>query len=517
MWKLLLFFVAAAVVSWVATWLADNPGVVVVDWLDWRIETTMGVLLVAALLLCAVAILLFEVARWLFGLPRRLRERRVLNRTLRGYRALAGGLVAAAAGDPVGARHFARQAEKLLAGNDPTLHLLEAQRAQLEGNEEEALREFRAMLKTPETELLGLRGMLAYALKAGDREDALALARRAYRRSPNTPWVLITLFDLLTREGEWQEALAVLNQIADLRLVGPDVARRRRAILWAMMAEDAQRAGRTEEALRLLRRAFRLMPGFAPVAVRLARLAREVGRPRLARKVLERAWKTEAHPDVARAYMELYTDRTPVERVKAAQRLRSLKPFEPLSYLVVAEAEMAAGALDAARHALIRAEEMGATAHVFRLRAELERLAGAGEEVVRQWLARADEAPADRAWVCEDTGEVFPEWKPFGATGRFDAVQWTVPPKVARLAAGEAPVAFVPHRAESVGTGLVPAGDARPSAAVPGEASSAASKSEERPGSTARPEDEAASRSEAEEGRASEEVPASPGRARPAA
>ena len=33
-----------------AVWLADRPGAVVVDWLGWRIETTMPVLLIALLI-----------------------------------------------------------------------------------------------------------------------------------------------------------------------------------------------------------------------------------------------------------------------------------------------------------------------------------------------------------------------------------------------------------------------------------------------------------------------------------
>ncbi len=43
-----------------------------------------------------------------------------------------------------------------------------------------------------------MRGLLADAVKRGDQEEALALAKRAYERSPNTSWVLTTYFDLLT-------------------------------------------------------------------------------------------------------------------------------------------------------------------------------------------------------------------------------------------------------------------------------------------------------------------------------
>ena len=59
------------------------------------------------------------------------------------------------------------------------------------------------MLKHPETEFLGLRGLLAQAIKDDDTATALRLARRAHLRRPNTPWVLTTLFDLQTQAGLW--------------------------------------------------------------------------------------------------------------------------------------------------------------------------------------------------------------------------------------------------------------------------------------------------------------------------
>jgi len=35
--------------------------------------------------------------------------------------------------------------------------------------------------------------------------------------------------------------------------------------------------------------------------------------------------------------------------------------------------------------------------------------------------------------VCDDTGEVLPSWRPVAPSGRFDAVHWASPPKVATL------------------------------------------------------------------------------------
>ncbi len=450
--KLILFVVIALVAAPVAAWLADHPGQVAIAWLDVEIQTSVGLLLLAVLLVAAAAVLLVELLRWLFGLPRRLRERRAQRRLARGYSALTAGLVAAAAGDVTSARHYVRRAEKLLDDSVPALLLLEAQTAQLQGDETEAIRRFRSMLRNPDTELLGLRGLLAHAMKDGDYATALDLAKKAHRRSPSTPWVVSTLFDLLTRAEQWEEALVILNQLADLKLITPEQARRRRAILHLMLARKAVAAERFDEALRHARRAVKLNPGFAPAAVEASRIAARMGRFRLARRILENAWRLEPHPDLLAAYLELGDPKDPAERLRRVERLRSLQPFDPLSYIALAEAQMAAGDFEAARQSLARARELGATARVYRLLAELERRSGGSEAKVQEWLARAFDAPADKAWVCEDTGEVLPEWQPFGVSGRFDAVQWDVPAKLAALESGRTPTTFLAHAGEGAPT-----------------------------------------------------------------
>ena len=53
------------------------------------------------------------------------------------------------------------------------------------------------MMEQPETEFLGLRGLLTQAIKRGDKGEALDLARRAYRLKPKSAWVAanIQFFD----------------------------------------------------------------------------------------------------------------------------------------------------------------------------------------------------------------------------------------------------------------------------------------------------------------------------------
>jgi HemY protein len=433
--RLFLFLLAAVAVSLLAAWLADHPGQVALTWQGMHVETSFAVLMIAVLLLGLLLIALFEIVRLLGGAPRRIGRRLRRSRIDRGYQALAQGLVAAAAGDTAAAKALNRRADKLL-GHAPATLLLSAQTAQLEGDEAAARSRFQEMLEHQETEFLGLRGLLAQAMKNGDWERALELARRAYLRRPNTPWVLTTMFDLQTRSGLWTEALSTVGDMARHKLIDRPTATRWRALLYHQRAAAQRAAGRPYEALYLARKAHKLQPDFAPIAVQASALAEQSNQPRVARKVLESAWKAKPHPALAKAYLGLGGNSSATERLKLVQRLHQLQPNHLESELALAEQAIAAKAWPAAREALERARKLNPTASVYRLLAEVAQAEGDGERA-RTYLAQAVDAAPDHAWLCETTGQVRANWSAFGPDGRFDSLRWGAPPKIVPLVGDE--------------------------------------------------------------------------------
>ncbi len=440
--RLIVFLVVAVGLSLVATWFADHPGQVSLIWQGVQIETSVAVLAAAALLFGIALVILFELVRLLRRAPRVFVRRRRRARIDRGYHALAQGLVAAAAGDVAATKTLNRRAEKLLEHAPSTL-LLGAQSAQLEGDEGAARQKFQQMLKHPETEFLGLRGLLAQAIKDGDGPGALKLARRAYLRRPNTPWVLTTLFELQTQAGLWTEALSTVGDMARHRLIDRPTAIRRRAILFHQQAIAQRKAGRPYEALRLARKAHKLLPSLAPLAVQATELAEQTHQTRLARKIIEAGWRAEPHPALARAYLAQAAGQPPAERLKLAERLHQLAPEDVQSDLVLAEQAIATQQWQSARSALERARKRAPTASVYRLLAEVEQAEGQGEKA-RAWLAKAVDAPPDPAWLCPSTGEVRARWSPFGPDGRFDSLRWGSPPKIVPLLREDAEAQLIP-------------------------------------------------------------------------
>ena len=165
---------------------------------------------------------------------------------------------------------FPRRADSLL-GEPPLTLLLSAQAAQLEGDERAAKGYFEAMLARPETEFLGLRGLLVDATKTGDRARALELVKKAYRLRPHTPWVLTTLLELQMRSQEWIDAEATLQAALKHRVLDRAVGTRHRALVMLGRARAAKAAGNPDEARRFVGRARELAADLVPAAALAAR------------------------------------------------------------------------------------------------------------------------------------------------------------------------------------------------------------------------------------------------------
>jgi HemY protein len=422
--RLVAYLLTIALIATGLAWLADRPGTLQIAWQGYDIETS--VFRAVVLLAAAVAAigLLWSVFRAVWNSPAAVGDRMVKRRQKKGLDALSSGLIAIGAGDAALASRFALQARKSLP-HEPLTHLLRAQSAELAGDRATARRIYEAMLASPETEQLGLRGLFLEAEREGAGEAARQFAGRALKANPKLGWSSNALFQQQCKQKDWAGALSTLDNAKKNGHIGKTTADRKRAILLTAKAQEAEDDA-TDKALTLALEAHALAPDLVPAAALAGRILASRGNTSKAAKVLQRTWVKSPHPDLATAYAYARIGDSTRDRLDRVRQLAALNPHSIESPIAVATTAIEARMYDEARRALEPLLDDRLTQRVSTLMARIEASENGEKGRVREWLARAMHAARDPVWMAD--GVISDHWEPTSPVdGRLDAFQWRVP------------------------------------------------------------------------------------------
>jgi HemY protein len=423
--RLIFRFLLLAAAAAFFAWIADRPGTVVIRWMNREIETSV-LAAIAALILAVVALwFMLGLLRRLLGAPSALSDYFRFRRTRRGYEALSRGIVAAGAGDGIAAQRFALTASRSLT-DEPLLKLLEVQAAQIRGDRVAVRRGFEAMLKVPQTEILGLRGLFAEARQAGDNPTARLLAERALKLNSALGWASSAMLAIQSAEGDWPAALLTLENQRKTGQAGADETRQKRAILLTAQAIAAEASDRAL-ALKLALEAHRLDSSLVPAATIAARIYSHQGSQRKVWKVVSRTWAKRPHPDLATAYAYARPGDSPQVRFERVRQLVKAHEGGTEGAYALARAALTAQQWSEARRILEPIMAAGEPqARFCALLADLEEGESGDKGRAREWLARAVRAPRDPMWVVD--GVAVPQWTPLSpVTGEIAEAMWKVP------------------------------------------------------------------------------------------
>ena len=424
MLRLIAFLIAIALIAAGLAWLADRPGDLAITWQGYQIETTVFRAIVLLVAIVAFALLVWSILRNVWYSPAAVGNVLSKRRQKLGIDALSSGMIALSAGDKAAAMRAAIQARKSLP-NEPLTHLLRAQAAQLTGDRTTARRIFEAMLASPDTEQLGLRGLFLEAQRESETEAARHFAERAVGLNPKLPWAVDALFDLQCRDADWSGALETVAVARKNGHIERPAADRRRAVLLTAQAQAVEESD-PERALNLALEAHGLAPNLVPAAAIAGRLLASRGNTPRAAKILQRTWSRAPHPDLSAAYAYARIGDSPRDRLDRVRQLAALSPNSLEGPIAVATAAIEARQFDEARAALEPLIPARMTQRVATLMARIEGEQHADKGRVREWLARAVNSPRDPAWTAD--GFVADRWMPVSpVTGALDAFQWRVP------------------------------------------------------------------------------------------
>jgi HemY protein len=465
--RIILFLLLIALGAAGAAWIAEQTGDVVLSWGSLKATTTLPVFVLLLGVVIVVAMMVWAVLRGLWRTPARMRRGQRERRLARGRHAITQGLLAIGHGDSSAARIHAESARKLVA-HDPLALLLHAQSAQLDGDREGAQRAFRAMAEREDMRLLGLRGLFVEAQRADDPVTAVMIAEEALKLAPASSWASHAVLGFCCAKGDWAGALKILDNNQSAGLIDKATYRRQRGVLLTARALELEKVDR-DLSRESVMEAVKLAPTLVPAAVLASKLESEAHQVRRSMRLVETAWLSQPHPDLADAYAHVKLGDSARQRLVRIETLAAKMPGHIEGALAIARAAIDASEFAKAREAL---EPFIAqpTQRVALLMAELERTEHGDSGRARAWTLRAVRALHDPAWTAD--GYVSDRWRPVSpVTGRLDAFQWQTP--VAALPSDKGPaiesspfeeaMLAAPHRAVV----LEPPKDVEPEAPAP--------------------------------------------------
>ncbi len=422
--RVVLYLSAVAALTVGLAWLADRPGDIHIDWQGYTANLSVFHAVIVLAILLGLTLLLWSIIRQLWQSPSNIGSYFMRKRSKRGMDSLSGGMIAIGAGDRALATRYAIQARKALP-NEPLTHLLRAQAAQLSGDRVTSRRIFDAMLAAPDTEQLGLRGLFLEAEREQEMEAARQYAERAIVLNPKLGWAVDALFELQCKSMDWAGALNTLSIAKRHGHVEKPLADRRRAVLLTAQAQAAEDS-EPDRAMALAIEAQSLSPDLIPAAGIAGRLLAGKGNTARAASVLQKTWKKAPHPDLATAYAYARIGDSPRDRLERIRQLVKLNTHSIESPIAVATVAIDAKEWEAARQVLEPLIDGRLTQRVCTLMARIEGGQHGDAGRVREWLARAVNAPRDPSWTAD--GIVAETWAPVSpVTGQLDAFQWRVP------------------------------------------------------------------------------------------
>lgn len=468
--RLVVYLISIALIASGLAWLADRPGTLQIVWQGYDIETSVFRAVVILAAVVASIVFLWSVGRALWNSPAAIGHRLMRQRQKKGLDALSGGLIAIGAGDSALASRFALQARKTLP-HEPLTHLLRAQSAELAGDRAASRRIYEAMLASPETEQLGLRGLFLEAQREGAGEAARQFAARALKANPKLGWSSNALFEQQCKQKDWTAALVTLEHAKKSGHITKPVADRKRAVLLTAKAVGAEDDA-PDKALAWALEAHALAPDLVPAAALAGRILASRGNTGKAAKVLQKTWAKSPHPDLAAVYAYARVGDSTRDRLDRVRQLAALNPHSIESPIAVATTATEARMHDEARRALEPLLTDRLTQRVAMLMARIEAGENGEKGRVREWLARAMNAARDPVWMAD--GVISDHWEPTSPVdGRLDAFQWRVPVetgdgKGSEILASkiEELIAIAPKPVETVAEAVRSAAAAGPSTAV---------------------------------------------------
>ena len=381
--KFLIFLICVLILSLFSLWLMENPGTVVISWMDYEITTSMAALIAFIVFISVIIYILRLPVLFIHFIKRSLVHQKQKNKEI----LLQQILNAIASQDEQAGIKLSTRIDKIYSTNSSLNLLL---KALLKPSPDI----YQKLSELPETELAGFKGLIQIEQKNGNLEAALTLCEKAILKYKNIPWLVQETLYLQVLNEKWESALNTLEQIKKLKIESEQHYKNQKATLLLKLNKPFE--------------AYKTAPWLPQAALEAAK-----ANPKKAESILTRAWEETPSWELYKAYTNLFQKETPLVRYKKIEKLVSKHPGNKISYLALADSALQAKLWGQAKKELddyLAAYTL--TVPAATMMAFYEQEARHDTKEAQKWIEQMKTAEPLYAFTCSKCGYKSDTWSP---------------------------------------------------------------------------------------------------------
>lgn len=406
-----------ALIALAAAWLSNNSGYIEIEWVGYRIQTSVAVLIGGIVVIYAVFYTLIarpilvlgqKIAYWM-GADKRAQKmaKSRINKEVDRYMLLGKGMTALLAGDIPTAQKLKKQLEKSFADDAGKIIVFEAQLAEARNDMHEAMRLYDELAQKPETMLLGMRGKIRLYRLNGNTAKALEIVEKLLTEKNTPAWALSEAFELQLQEKHWDSAIVTLEKARKQDLFDRTAFKRLKA---SVLLEKANSTVDSDEMEKLVAEAESTDDTLVPAVLKMAEINTIKGNIRKARSQLKRLWKQAPSWMIYEAYLALSPDASALDVVKSVEELVAENLSAPISELALADSSLKARLWGQAKSSLEKYLEIyPESKRALTMMAQVAE-ANRDEEAVKVYQEKAAAVASEDDYYCAVCLTSFDEW-----------------------------------------------------------------------------------------------------------
>jgi len=421
MYKVISLFIILSITGFITIWIKNDPGIIVIEWQGWLVETSFAIIVCATILLFISIIIIYWLLKKLFSIPKAIQNNYKINKIDKANKTIISALSAKNMGEIELAEKLSQKAKYL--NNSPLKLLLDSEINNYNNNEEIYIRDLGNMLSYPETMLLGIKKLSNFYFQKGEIQKAITIINKTPKTRSTPNWFYITSLKLNILERNWGDIIKSIRNIekytniskADIKLI--------KSRVYLFQALEYKKKNNTID-FRYINESLKFDPSFAPSIIFKAKLLFEQNNT-LGFNYIKKSWKKFSHPDIANFITEIYEKKPKNELLKIIKSLTKLNKNTFINNITLARVAISIGSWNVARKSLKIIPEKDWTKDMYIMMADLEKKEHGNISKSNYWIKKSENANLDFVWGCTSCTHISTNWSLIcPKCNNVDTIKW---------------------------------------------------------------------------------------------